>query len=201
MIFTHTEIEGVVFVDIEPIGDHRGFFARSWCRREFAERSLADCVVQANVAFTPQCGTLRGLHYQAAPFPEAKLVRCVRGAAYVVAVDIRPDSPTFTHWVGVELTADNRRMLSVPPGCAQGYQTLAAETEMFYQVSAFYVPQAARGIRHDDPAFGIRWPLEVRNLSPRDASWPSFVIREPSATSSTDSPRMETTPHDCQAPD
>lgn len=179
MIYTHTDVDGVRLIDIEPIVDHRGFFARSWCRREFAERNLVHCVAQTNLAFTHQPGTLRGLHYQAAPHAEAKLVRCLRGAVYVVAVDIRPESPSYTRWAGVELTAENRRTVYVPPGCAQGYQTLAPQTEVFYQMSEFYTPEAARGIPYDDPAFGIQWPLPARDLSQRDQSWPAYLVQHP----------------------
>jgi dTDP-4-dehydrorhamnose 3,5-epimerase len=179
MIFLPTEIEGAHLIDLEPIMDDRGFFARSWCQREFLRRGLVACVVQTNIAQTHERGTLRGLHYQAAPHAEAKLVRCTHGAAFVVAVDLRRDSPSYLRWIGTELTAKNRRALYVPPDCAQGYQTLADQTEVFYQMSEFYVPEAARGLRYDDPAMGINWPLEARNLSPRDRTWPPFRINQP----------------------
>lgn len=176
MIFLSTEIEGAHLIDIEPIMDERGFFARAWCQREFLSRGLVACMVQTNLALTCERGTLRGLHYQAAPHAEAKLVRCIQGAAYVVAVDLRRESASYLRWVGAELSARNRRALYVPPGCAQGYQTLADQTELLYQMSAFYVPEAARGLRYDDPALGIRWPLEARNLSPRDRAWPPYGL-------------------------
>ena len=174
MIFAKTEVDGAYLVDLERLEDDRGFFARSWCRREFAAQGLVVDLAQANVAFTRRRGTLRGLHYQIAPHEEAKLVRCTRGAAYVVAVDLRPDSPSRTRWIGVELTAESRRALYVPPGCAQGYQTLEDDTEAFYQMSTFYAPDAARGLRFDDPFFKIHWPLPVSVISERDRAWPDF---------------------------
>jgi dTDP-4-dehydrorhamnose 3,5-epimerase len=176
MIFVPLKIDGAFLIDLEPLCDERGFFARSWCCEEFARRGLAGEVRQTNVAYTLRRGTLRGLHYQVAPHEEAKLVRCTRGAAYVVALDLRPSSPTCQHWVAAELTADNRRTIYVPPGCAQGYQTLADETEVFYQMSQSYAPEAGRGVRFDDPAFAIRWPLEVTAISDKDRSWPDYRI-------------------------
>jgi len=176
MIFTATSVEGVFRVDLEPISDHRGFFARAACRHEFANHGADVEMVQANLAFTAERGTLRGLHFQAPPYEELKFVRCIGGAAYVVAADIRPASPTYLKWVGVELTAENRSGLLVPKGCVQGYQTLADKTEMLYQMSTYYVPAAARGLRYDDPALGVRWPLEPRNLSAKDLAWPPYTI-------------------------
>ena len=174
MIFTPTELPDVVVVDLEQREDERGFFARAWCAREFAEAGLSTELVQCNLSFNEQRGTLRGMHFQRAPHAEAKLVRCTRGAIYDVAVDLRPGSPTHGRWVGVELTAENRRALYVPEGCAHGYQTLADGTETFYQVSEWYTPQAEGGVRWDDPAFGIEWPLPDPVLSPKDASWPDY---------------------------
>jgi dTDP-4-dehydrorhamnose 3,5-epimerase len=176
VIFTATEIEGVCLIDVEPIVDDRGFFARAWCRDEFAARGLFGEIAQASIAFTAARGTLRGLHCQLPPHEETKLVRCTRGAAFVVAVDLRPDSPTHARWVGAELTMENRRMLYVPKGCAQGYQTLVDDTEMLYQMSVSYKPEAAGGVRYDDPAFSIPWPLEVRMLSSKDRAWPMYEV-------------------------
>ena len=175
MKFTQTTLEGAWLIDLDRLTDERGFFARAWCQREFEEHGCGAPFVQANLAVTSRRGTLRGLHYQHPPHQEAKLVRSTRGAAYVVALDLRHDSPSYRRWCAAELTSDNRRMLYVPPGCAQGYQTLADDTEMFYQMSAFYAPEAARGVRNDDPGFDIRWPLEVTSISERDRSWPDYV--------------------------
>jgi dTDP-4-dehydrorhamnose 3,5-epimerase len=176
VIFTSTEIEGAYVVDLDRLDDERGFFARSWCRQEFTEQGLVADLVQANIAFTRHQGTLRGMHYQATPHEEAKLVRCTRGAAYVVALDLRRSSPSRTRWVSAELTADNRRALYVPPGCAQGYQTLVGDTEAFYQMSSFYAPKAAKGVRYDDPQFKISWPLPVTMISDRDRDWPDYPL-------------------------
>jgi dTDP-4-dehydrorhamnose 3,5-epimerase len=175
MIFTKGPLEGAVVIDLEKREDDRGFFARAWCEREFADHELATRLVQCNLAFNEAEGTLRGMHYQVAPYGEVKLVRCTRGAIYDVIIDLRPDSPTFKQWMGVELTAENRRMLYVPEGFAHGYQTLVPETEVFYQVSEFYTPEAEGGVRWNDPAFAIEWPdTEVRTISEKDASWPDF---------------------------
>jgi dTDP-4-dehydrorhamnose 3,5-epimerase len=175
MIFTPTELKDATIIDIEPFQDERGFFARTWCQREFAEHGLVANVVQANSSHNRHRGTLRGMHFQRAPHAETKLVRVVRGAIYDVIIDLRPESPTFKGWVGIELTAENRRALYVPEGCAHGFQTLADDTEVMYQVSAFYAPGAEGGVRHDDPAFAIRWPLPVSVISPKDAAWPDFA--------------------------
>jgi dTDP-4-dehydrorhamnose 3,5-epimerase len=173
--FTELELPGAFLVELERIDDERGFFARTFCRNEFAERGLATEIVQANTAFNRRAGTLRGMHYQAAPHAEAKLVRCTRGAVYDVIVDLRRDSPSFTRWVSVELTAENDAMLYVPEGVAHGYQTLQDDTETSYLMSAFYEPTAGRGVRWDDPAFGIEWPeVAERTLNERDRGWPDF---------------------------
>lgn len=175
MIFTQTSLPGAYFVDLDKREDDRGFFARAWCRREFAEQGLSTALVQCNLSFNERRGTLRGLHFQLPPHGEVKLVRCTRGSIYDVIVDLRPDSPTFKKWLAVELSAENRRMLYVPEGFAHGYQTLLDETETFYQVSAYYAAEAEGGVRWDDPAFAIAWPeADERLLSPKDASWPSF---------------------------
>ncbi|HVX62099.1 MAG TPA: dTDP-4-dehydrorhamnose 3,5-epimerase [Pirellulales bacterium] len=183
MKFQPTEIAGAWLVEIEPIEDERGFFARAWCQKEFDAHGIEPSLAQANLAFTRRRGTLRGLHFQAVPWQEAKFVRCVRGAAYVVAVDLRSDSPTYMSWAGVELTADNRRALYVPTGCAQGYQTLRDDTEMFYQMSQCYVPGMARGVRYDDPAFNIEWPLTPTVISEADRNWPAYRSEELTTTS------------------
>ena len=173
MIFRPTDIPDVIAIDVEPRGDERGFLARTYCEREFAKRGLAMPVVQCSTVFSPRCNTLRGLHFQRSPHWEIKLIRCTRGAAFVVAVDLRADSPTRHQWVGVELNGENRRLLYVPEGFAQGYQTLTDGTELFYQMSREYQPDAASGARWDDPAFGITWPpAEARIISERDSAWP-----------------------------
>ena len=159
---------------MEPIEDSRGFFARSWCEREFAGHGLETKLAQCNVSFNRKRGTLRGLHFQAGEHAEVKLIRCTAGAIFDVIVDIRPDSPTFTRWFGVELTAENRKMLYVPEGFAHGLQTLRDDTEIFYQMSTPFVPESFRGLRWDDPAFGIEWPVEEKVISPKDLSYPDF---------------------------
>jgi dTDP-4-dehydrorhamnose 3,5-epimerase len=174
MIFTPTAIAGVVIIDIQPITDDRGFFARGWCEREFEQAGLQPTLRQMNIGFSKRRGTVRGLHFQRPPAAEVKIVRCTRGAIFDVAVDLRRDSPTFQQWVGVELTADNHRLLYVPEGCATGYQTLVDDTEMCYQTSQFYASQAATGVRFNDPAFGISWPLEPTAMSEQDRRWPDF---------------------------
>ena len=175
MIITETKLKGVFLIDLERKEDERGFFARTWCRNEFEQRGLNPRLVQCSVSFNKHKGTLRGLHYQAAPHEEAKLVRCTRGAIHDVAVDLRPDSPTYLRWTAAELTAANGRALYVPEGCAHGFQTLADDSEVLYQISEFYCPESARGARWDDPAFGIEWPPAVRRiLSERDAAYPDY---------------------------
>jgi dTDP-4-dehydrorhamnose 3,5-epimerase len=176
VIFTETAIKGAVLLDLEPHEDERGFFARTWCERECGERGLNVRVAQCNVSFNKKRGTLRGLHYQAAPYQEAKLVRCTRGAIHDVIVDLRPDSPSVTCHVAVVLSAENRRMLYVPEGCAHGFQTLEDNTEVFYQMSERYSPKHARGVRWDDPAFGIEWPPADRIISARDREYPDVVL-------------------------
>jgi dTDP-4-dehydrorhamnose 3,5-epimerase len=175
MLFAETELPGAFVIDLERRGDERGFFARAWCEREFAEHGLETRVAQCNVSFNERRGTLRGLHYQVAPHSEVKVIRCTRGAVFDVIVDIRPESETYTRWIGVELSEENRRMLYVPEGFAHGYLTLADETETFYQVSVPYAPDAERGARWDDPAFGIEWPQsEGLVISEKDRAWPDF---------------------------
>ena len=174
MIFTETKLPEAYLIDIEKREDERGFFARSWCQKEFEAHGLVPRVTQANISFNKYKGTLRGMHYQAAPFAETKLVRCTRGAIYDVIVDLRPDSPTCMQWLGVELTAENYKMLYVPEGFAHGFQTLIDNTEATYQVSQFYTPEAEGGLRYNDPTFNIDWPLEVQVISDKDRNWPDF---------------------------
>jgi dTDP-4-dehydrorhamnose 3,5-epimerase len=176
MVFTETELRGAFIIDVERVEDERGFFARSWCQREFEAYGLYTQWVQCNVSFNKQKGTLRGMHYQAAPYAEVKLVRCTMGAIYDVIIDLRPDSPTFKRWLAAELTMHNRRMLYIPEGFGHGFQTLEGNTEVFYQMSQFYAPEYARGVRWDDPAFKITWPAEKRIISERDRGLPDFRL-------------------------
>ena len=175
MIFQETPLKDAFVIDLERQEDERGFFARSWDQREFEARGLNPRLVQYNVSFNTKKGTLRGMHYQAKPYEEAKLVRCTRGAICDVIIDLRPDSPTFKQWKGEELTADNYRMMYVPEGLAHGFLTLKDRTEVSYQMSQIHVPASARGIRWDDPAFGIRWPIRVQVISDRDKNYPNFT--------------------------
>ena len=161
----------------EPRADARGFFLRTFCAGEFAAAGLDPAVAQCSLSFNSRRGTLRGMHYQAAPHAEAKLIRCVRGGIYDVIVDLRPASVTFRRHFAVELTRDNRRALYVPRGCAHGFQTLEDDTEVWYQMSVPHVPEASRGVRWDDPAFGITWPIASPVLHPRDAAYPDFDPR------------------------
>jgi dTDP-4-dehydrorhamnose 3,5-epimerase len=174
MIFRDTGIDGAWVIEAERLEDQRGFFARTWDTNEFAERGLNPRLVQCSISFNRARGTLRGLHYQAAPHEEAKLVRCTAGAIFDVVVDLRPDSPTFRGWFGVELSAENRLALYVPETCAHGFLTLDDDCEVHYQISEFYAPEAARGVRWDDPAFAITWPAEVVVMNERDRSYPDF---------------------------
>jgi len=172
--FVETELRGAFIIELEPIEDERGFFARSFCQREFAEHRINPAIVQCNISFNRRRGTLRGMHYQSAPHEETKVVRCTRGAVYDVIVDLRRGSPTFKRWIGVELSADNRAALYVPGGFAHGFQTLEDETEIFYLMSEFYFPQCQRGVRWDDPAFAIRWPIAPPIMSEKDRLYPDF---------------------------
>ena len=175
MRFVPTKLAGVYVVEPEPRADDRGLFARTYCRDEFAAAGLNTAWVQCNVSYNRRAGTLRGLHWQAEPHPEVKLVRCTAGAAFDVVADLRPGSPTHRQWVAVELTADNRRAVYIPAGCAHGFQTLTDGTELFYQMSEFYHPELARGARSDDPALGIEWPpCDGRTISERDLSFPDL---------------------------
>jgi dTDP-4-dehydrorhamnose 3,5-epimerase len=172
MRFTATDVRDVWVIDPQPIQDERGRFMRAWCAREFAQNGTEFVPLQANMGFSKSKGTVRGMHFQQAPDLEAKLVRCTRGAIFDVALDLRPQSPTYGKWFGVELSADNGRMLYVPEQCAHGYQTLQDDTEMYYMASAVYAPASARGVRFNDPAFGIEWPLPATVVSEQDSKWP-----------------------------
>ena len=174
MTFTETRIAGAWIVDITAIRDDRGFFAMTWLPAEFRERGLEAALAQCNLAWNDKRGTLRGLHFQRAPHAQAKLVRCTRGAVHDVIVDLRPGSPTFRQWTGVELTEDNRRMLYIPGGLAHGYITMTDDAEVFYQASSPWEPKAEAGVRWNDPAFGIAWPAEPVVISERDATWADF---------------------------
>ncbi len=176
MIFTETRLPGAYIVELEPIHDNRGFFSRVVCRREFAAFNLTTDFVQTNVTFSPEKGTLRGMHYQIRPHKEVKLVHCPRGAIYDVIIDMRPDSSTYLQWLATEITAENRKMLYIPGEFAHGYMTLADNTEVFYQVAQYYAPEYERGIRWDDPAFQIEWPaVSELILSAKDKTWPDFI--------------------------
>ncbi|MGC9963787.1 MAG: dTDP-4-dehydrorhamnose 3,5-epimerase [Syntrophobacteraceae bacterium] len=176
MIFTETKLQGAFCLEIERLEDERGFFARSWCRREFEACGLDPGLVQCNISFNLKAGTLRGMHYQVKPFEEAKLIRCTRGAIHDVIVDLRPDSPAFGQYDSFLLTSENRRMLFVPKSFAHGFLTLEDETEVSYQMSEFYVPEHARGFRWNDPRFGIKWPGEIKVISERDRNYPDFTL-------------------------
>lgn len=179
MQFTETRLSGVFIVDSDVFHDNRGAFVRAWVPEEFAAHGLDTRIAQASLALTRERGSIRGMHFQAPPFEEAKVVRVVRGAVFDVAVDLRPDSPTYLQWVGCDLSADNRRVMYVPPGCAHGYQTLADDTEVLYFVSAPYSPPHQRGVRWNDPAFGIEWPLgPPTRIHQRDASYPDYQITD-----------------------
>jgi dTDP-4-dehydrorhamnose 3,5-epimerase len=174
MKFDQTPLPGVYLIDLQPIEDARGFFARAFCRREFEEHRLNPAIAQCNFAFNHQCGTVRGLHYQVEPAREVKLVRCIAGAIFDVIIHLRADSSTYGRWFGVELSARYRRALYVPEGFAHGYLTLADNSEIQYMVSEFYTPELERGIRWNDPAFKIEWPMTPRVISGKDASHPDF---------------------------
>ncbi len=175
MTFEETPLGGAMLVGLQRLEDERGFFARSWCAHEFEEHGLRACVAQCNVSFNRERGTLRGMHFQAAPHEEAKLVRCTMGAVYDVIVDLRSESPTFRRWYGVELSAENRLALYIPEGMAHGFLTLTDDAEVFYQMAEYFHPESARGVRYDDPAFGIVWPEPVRVISDRDRGYPDFA--------------------------
>lgn len=174
MRFSATALAGAYVIDYEPHHDERGFFARTWCAQELRERGLEPGLAQCSVSYNHRRGTLRGLHYQSPPFAEVKVVRCTRGALFDVALDLRPDSPTFRKWLGIDLTQDNGRALYVPRGFAHGFYVLADATEASYLISAPYTPSAARGVRWNDPFHGIVWPGPVEIISPRDRDYPDL---------------------------
>ncbi len=175
MIFTPSTVEGAYLVGMEPHSDERGWFARAWCEDEFRAQGIDMRAVQTNVSFNVHRGTIRGLHWQVAPFLEAKLLRCTAGAVFDVVADVRPGSPTFGTWDGFELRAGDRALVFVPGGCAHGYQALADGSEVTYSTSHRYTPGAERGIRWNDPAFGIRWPVSDMIVSEKDSAWPDFA--------------------------
>ena len=174
MIFNETKLKGAYIVEIDPVEDERGFFARSFCAKEFEKHGLNPHIAQCNISYNEKKGTLRGMHYQAAPHEEAKLVRCTMGAIYDVALDLRPDSPTFKHWVASELTANNHRMFYIPEGVAHGFQTLEDHTEVFYQMSEFYHPECTRGVRWDDPTLEMKWPMVPTLMTDKDRTYLNF---------------------------
>lgn len=190
MIFTETKLKGAYIIELEKLQDNRGFFSRTFCRREFEARGLNPNIVQCNISYNKKKGTLRGMHYQAAPYQEAKLISCVRGAIYDVIIDIRPDSPTYRQWLSVELTSyhsllnidavhspinsSTHKLLYVPEGFAHGFLTLSDNAEVFYQMSEFYMPDYARGIRWNDPVFNIEWPIDIAAISEKDMQYPDF---------------------------
>lgn len=174
MLFTETKLKGAFILDLEQRGDHRGFFARTFCMKEFEAHGLKPTVAQCNLSYNHKAGTLRGMHYQLPPAAETKLIRCTRGAIFDVIIDMRLDSPTYLQHIGVELSEDNRRALYVPEMFAHGYQALTDGAEVVYQVGEFYTPGYERGLRYDDPAFGIEWPMPVSEISEKDQSWPLF---------------------------
>jgi dTDP-4-dehydrorhamnose 3,5-epimerase len=172
--FIESQLSGAFIIEPQRLADERGFFARSWCHKEGAAHGLSPNWVQCSISFNKKKGTLRGMHYQAPPCAEAKLVRCTMGAIYDVIIDLRPESATYKQWTAVDLTAENRRMLYIPEGFAHGFLTLNDDTEIFYQMSEFYAPSHARGLRWDDPAFAIEWPLAPRVMSAQDRALPLF---------------------------
>jgi dTDP-4-dehydrorhamnose 3,5-epimerase len=174
MIFTETRLKGAFIIDLDLHEDERGFFARSWCEQEFQEHGLNPRLVQCNISYNKKRGTLRGMHYQTEPYPEAKLVRCTRGAIFDVIIDLRPASPTYKEWISVELTSDNHLAIYVPEGFAHGFQALVDTSEVFYQMSEYFHPECARGIRWNDEQFKICWPLIKTIISSRDQSYEDF---------------------------
>ena len=176
MIFKETKLKGAFIIDLERFSDARGFFARSWCQREFEKQGLNPRLVQSNISYNISKGILRGMHYQVSPCEEVKLIRCTMGGIFDVIVDLRPESPTFKHYFAEIITAEDRRMIYIPEGFAHGFLTLQDGTELLYQMSGFYSPDHARGVRWNDPAFGIEWPTEVKVISDRDKNYPDFRI-------------------------
>jgi dTDP-4-dehydrorhamnose 3,5-epimerase len=178
MKFHPTRLDGAWLIEPEPHHDERGYFARVFCEREFGARGLCTRFVQHSLSLSHKRGTLRGMHFQRPPFAEVKLVSCSAGAVHDVIIDLRPGSPTYRQWLDVTLSAQDGRRLYVPAGCAHGFQTLSDNAQVSYLISAFHVPNAASGVRHDDPAFGIRWPLPVSAIAPKDRAWPDFSAQD-----------------------
>ncbi|MDQ3820354.1 MAG: dTDP-4-dehydrorhamnose 3,5-epimerase [Acidobacteriota bacterium] len=177
MRLTETKLAGAFIIEAERFEDERGFFARSWSQREFAEHGLNPLLVECNISFNRSKGTLRGMHFQRSPHEQTKVVRCTLGAIYDVIVDLRPSSPTFKQWIGAELTSENRLMLYIQEGFAHGFQTLEDGSEVFYQMSSYYAPESAGGVRWNDAAFGIEWPHAAeRIINARDRQYPDFVL-------------------------
>jgi dTDP-4-dehydrorhamnose 3,5-epimerase len=174
--FMPTDVAGAFVIEQERHADERGYFARTWCARELADQGLEPALSQCSVSFNRRQGTLRGLHYQVPPHAEVKIVRCTRGAIYDVALDLRPDSPTFRRWMGAELSPENGRALYVPRGCAHGFYSLTDDAEVAYQIAGEYAPEAARGVRWNDPFHDVRWPGAVRVIAPRDEGYPSTSV-------------------------
>ena len=177
MIFTRTKLDGAWIIDLDKKGDNRGFFARTFCADEFAAHGLICNYVQINTNFSAKRGTLKGLHWQQAPYSEAKVLHCVSGEVYDVMADMRPSSPTYLQWEGFHLKASERRTVYLPPGCAHGFLTLTDDAEVSYLVSQPYTPQAETGVRFNDPALGINWPAPVETVSDKDRAWPDYVLR------------------------
>jgi len=175
VIFTETALKGAWIIDVQRIDDERGFFARSFCKEEFSNHGLKTDVAQSNISYNKLKGTLRGMHFQQQPKEEAKLVRCTRGKIFDVIIDLRPDSSTYCRWEGVELSKDSRRALYIPKGFAHGFLTLEDDSEVFYQMYEFFAPECASGVRWDDPAFGVSWPLANPIISAKDLSYPDFT--------------------------
>jgi dTDP-4-dehydrorhamnose 3,5-epimerase len=176
MIFKETKLKGAFVIEPERLCDSRGFFARTFCQREFIQHGLNPRVVQCNVSFNKKKGTLRGMHHQIAPRQEDKFIRCTNGAIFDVIIDLRPESLTFKEWFSIELTSENRKMLYVPKSFSHGFMTLKDNTEVFYQMSEFYFPEYAKGIRWNDPAFQIEWPEKITSISEKDMNYSDFLI-------------------------
>lgn len=176
MFFRETKISGVFEIELDRKPDERGFFARTWCREEFGEHGLNPELAQCSISYNAKKGTLRGMHFQSAPHTEAKLVRCTQGSIFDVAIDLRPSSPTYTQWVGSNLSAENRNMLYIPEGCAHGFLTLEDHAEVLYFISEFYHPESSHGFRWNDPSFGVKWPGDPLVMSDRDRQYPDFEI-------------------------
>ena len=176
MIIGETGFSGLYLIDLERIEDARGLFARSFCLEELGEAGIEFPVVQANISFNNFAGTVRGMHYQREPNGEGKIVRCTRGALFDVAIDLRPESDRYCQWYGTELNDDNRSALLIPAGFAHGFQTLSDDTEVHYLMSSAYAPESVAGVRHDDPAFGVKWPMDVSSISEKDRQWPDFTV-------------------------